>query len=192
MWSNSSSMGRIILFVIFIISVIAIVYFLRVLWKKFRRTVSDVVDKGSDLAIQQQEKWKQREKRKKLPKEIQNLIIQYEQLLESNNDLSASWLGALKPAYKSLGDIIHILSASPKKMNKVRKLFNTSIPSLDKFVATLKDNQKFMDDSETRKAEENIALISKDLQYYEKVLHQSRRFDFDVLMDVIKIRFKRD
>ncbi len=185
-------MGRILLFILFVISIIAIVYFLRVLWKKFRRTVSEVVEKGSDIATQQQEKWKQREKRKKLPSEIQKLIVQYEQLLELKDDLSQPWQEALQPAYNSLGDIVHILSVSPKKMNKVRHLFNTSLPALDKFVVTLKENQKFMDDAETQKVEQNIAVISKDLQQHEQVLHKSRRFDFDVLMDVIKIRLKRD
>ena len=185
-------MGRILLFISFVISIIAIVYFLRVFWKKFRRTVSDAVEKGSDIASQQQKKWKQRKQRKKLPNEIQQLIVQYEQLLESSDNLSHSWQKALQPAYDSLGDIVHILSTSPKKMNKVRNLFNTSLPALDKFVVTLKENQKFMDSAETQKAKENIAVISRDLQQHEQVLHKSRRFDFDVLMDVIKVRLKRD
>jgi len=185
-------MARLLFFILFIISIIAIVYFLRVLWKKFRQTITGVVEKGSDIATQQQEKWKRRERRKKLPREIQQLIVQYEQLLELNNDLSHTWQKALQPAYRSLGDIIHILSASPKKMNKVRNLFNTSLPALDKFVTTLKENQQFMNQEETQKVKENIALISKDLQQHEQILHKSRRFDFDVLMDVIKIRLKRD
>lgn len=185
-------MGRLLLFILFIISVIATVYFLRVLWRKFRRMLSDVVEKGSDIATQQQEKWKQREQRKKLPREIQALILQYEQLLELNDDLSDSWQEALQPIYNSLGDIVHILSASPKKINKVRHLFNTSLPAFDKFVVTLKENQKFMNNAETQKAKDNIAVISKDFQQHEQVLHRSRRFDFDVLMDVIKIRLKRD
>jgi len=184
-------MGRIILFIVFVISVIAIVYFLRIGWKKFRRALGDVVDKGSELATEQQEKWKQRERRKKLPEEIQVLIVQYEQLLESSDTLSGAWQEALQPVYTSLGDIVHILSAAPKKMNKVRGLFNTSMPALEKFVNTITTNQKFMDKAEKQKVQENIAVIAKDLQQHERVLHKSRRFDFDVIMDVIKIRLKR-
>ena len=185
-------MGRILVFISFVIIVITIVYFLRVLWKKFRLAVSNVLEKGSDMATQQQEKWKQRERRKKLPNDIQQLIVQYEQLLEENNNLLQPWQEALQPAYRSLGDIVHILSASPKKVNKVRNLFNTSLPALEAFIVTLKDNQRFMNSAETQKVKANIGVISKDLQQYEQVLHKSRRFDFDVLMDVIKVRLKRD
>lgn len=186
------TMGRILLIILFVISVIAIVYFLRVAWRAFRRTLSDVVEKGSDLATQQQEKWRVREQRKKLPQDIQTVIIQYEELLELNTSLLPRWQDALQPAYQSLGDIVHILSASPKKMNKVRALLNTSLPSLTTFVTTLTENQKFMDTVETQTVEKNIAVIQKDLKQHEAVLHKSRRFDFDVLMDVIKIRLKRD
>jgi type II secretory pathway pseudopilin PulG len=189
---NSTIMVRIILFVLFIISVIAIVFLLRFLWNKFTQAVTHVLEKGSDVALQQQEKWKLREKRKKLPDEIQKLIVQYETLLESNDDLSEPWQNAMRPVYKALGDIVHILTAAPKKMNKVRTLFSVSMPALEKFITTIKTDQKFMNDAETKKAQQNIDVIRKDLQQHELTLQKSRRFDFDVLMDVIKIRLKRD
>ena len=185
-------MSRIILFLIFIASVVAIVFLLRFLWNKFSGAVTHVIEKGSDVASLQQEKWKLREKRKKLPSEIQKLIVQYEELLESNDDLSKPWQDAMKPVYKALGDIVHVLTAAPKKVNKVRSLFSVSMPALEKFIATVKADQRFMNDTETQKAQENIDVIYKDLQQHELTLQKSRRFDFDVLMDVIKIRLKRD
>ncbi len=185
-------MSRIILFLIFIISVVAIVFLLRYLWSKFSGAVTHVIEKSSDVALEQQEKWKLREKRKKLPSEIQKLIVQYEELLESNDDLSEHWQSAMKPVYKALGDIVHILTAAPKKINKVRTLFSVSLPALEKFIATVKTDQKFMDEAETKKAQKNIDVIRKDLQQHELTLQKSRRFDFDVLMDVIKIRLKRN
>ncbi len=185
-------MSRIILFLIFIISVVAIVFLLRYLWNKFSGAVTHVIEKSSDMAMEQQEKWKLREKRKKLPNEIQKLIVKYEELLESNNELSEHWQGAMKPVYKILGDIVHILTAAPKKVNKVRTLLSVSLPALEKFIATLNADQTFMDEAETKKAQQNIDVIHKDLQQHELTLQKSRRFDFDVLMDVIKIRLKRD
>lgn len=185
-------MGRIILFIVFIISVVAIVFLLRMLWKKFAGAMSRVVEKGSDIALQQQEKWKQRNKRKKLPEEIQKLIVQYEALLESDDDLSKSWKEAMQPVYRSLGDIVHILTAAPKKRNKIRKLFSVSLPALEDFIATVKTNQKFMSEAEINKAQQSIDVIRGDLQQHELILQKSRRFDFDVIMDVIKVRLKRD
>ncbi len=185
-------MGRIILFIVFIISVVAIVFLLRMLWHKFAGVVTRVVEKGSDVALKQQEKWKQREKRKKLPEEIQKLIVQYEALLESDDGLSEVWRQAMQPVYHSLGDIVHILTAAPKKRNKVRKLFSVSMPALEDFIGTVKADQKFMSDIEINKAQQNIDVIREDLQQHELVLQKSRRFDFDVIMDVIKIRLKRD
>ena len=185
-------MSRIILFIIFIISVVAIVFLLRMLWSKFTGVVTHIVEKSSDIALKQQEKWRQREKRKKLPEEIQKLIVQYEALLESNNALSEGWRQAMQPVYRSLGDIVHILTAAPKKRNKVRRLFSVSMPALEDFIETVKADQKFMNDIEINKAQQNIDVIAEDLQQHEQVLQKSRRFDFDVIMDVIKIRLKRD
>jgi hypothetical protein len=184
-------MGRIILFVIFISSVVAIVFLLRMLWRKFAGAVIHAVEKGSNLALEQQERWRQRERRKKLPEEIQTLIVQYEAFLESDDDLSEFWQQWMKPVYQSLGDIVHILTATPKKVNKVRKLFSVSIPALDDFISTVKADQKCMTKIEISKAQQNIDVIREDLQQYERILEKSRRFDFDVLMDVIKIRLKR-
>lgn len=185
-------MGRIILLIIFIVSVFAIVFLLRMLWKRFAGAVTHVVEKGSDIALKQQERWKQREKRKKLPEDIQSLIVEYEALLEADEDLSASWQQAMKPIYQSLGDIVHILTAAPKKANKVRKLFSVSMPALDNFINTVKADQKFMSEAEISKAQKNIDVIREDLVQHERTLQKSRRFDFDVIMDVIKIRLKRD
>jgi hypothetical protein len=185
-------MGRLILFIVFIITVVAIVFLLRFIWNKFTQTVTDVIEKGSGVALQQQEKWKRREKRRKLPTEVQQLIVRYETLLESNDVLSASWKKSMQPVYKTLGDIVHILTAKPKKINKVRTLFSVSLPALEKFITTIKADQQFMNATETQKAQHNIDVLYNDLQQHEQVLQTSRRFDFDVIMDVIKIRLKRD
>ncbi len=185
-------MGRIILFLLFILSVVAIVFLLRMLWNKFTGALSHVVKKGSDIASQQQQKWKQREKRKKLPKEIQKLIKQYEILLEADSELSKFWQKEMQPVYQSLADIVHILIISPKKMNKIRQLFSVSMPALEDFINTIKADQKFMKTVEIDKAKQSLEVIYKDLQQHELTLQKSRRFDFDVIMDVIKIRLKRD
>jgi 2-polyprenyl-3-methyl-5-hydroxy-6-metoxy-1,4-benzoquinol methylase len=185
-------MGRLILLAIFIISIIAIVFLLRILWEKLTRTFSRVVKKSSNIVLQQQQKWQQREKRKKLPAEIQRLIVQYEALLETNNKLSAPWQAAMTPVYSTLGDIVHILTAAPKKIRKVRTLFSVSLPAVEKFLVTISSDQKFMDELETKKAQQNIAVIFNDLQQHERLLQKSRRFDFDVIMEVIKIRLKRN
>ena len=184
-------MGRIILLIVFIISVVAIVFLLRMLWRRFAGAVSHAVEKSSDLVSEQKKRWKQRERRKKLPEEIQTLIVKYEALLESDDDLSESWQQSMKPVYQSLGDIVHILTAAPRKANKVRKLFSVSMPALDNFISTVKADQTFMSKTEISKAQQNIDVIRDDLQQHERILQKSRRFDFDVIMDVIKIRLKR-
>lgn len=185
-------MSRILLFITFIVCIIAIVFLLRYLWRKFTSAVSQVLEKSSEAASEQKQKWKLREQRKRLPREIQNLILKYEELYEVNNALSDKWQASLVPVYDALRDIVHILSAAPKKRNKVRGLFSVSMPALEKFIETVKSDQQFMDEVEITKAQQNIAVITKDLLEHEAVLQKSRRFDFDVLMDVIKVRLKKD
>jgi len=185
-------MGRLILLALFISSVIAIVFLLRLLWEKLTCTVTHLAKKSSTIALRQQEKWKQREKRKKLPSKIQQLIVQYETLLEANKQLSPAWQTAMTPVYATLGDIVHVLTAAPKKITKIPTLFSVSLPALEKFIVTISNDQTFMNDTETKKAQQNIAVICNDLQQHERLLQKSRRFDFDVIMDVIKIRLKRN
>jgi vacuolar-type H+-ATPase subunit E/Vma4 len=185
-------MTRLLLLLVFVVSVIATVFLLRKLWNKLTHATTQAMQKGSDLVLQQKKKWQQREKRKKLPSELQQLIVQYEALLEANTTLTEPWQQALKPVYTTLGDIVRILTTAPKKRNKVRPLFSVSLPALEKFISTIEADQKFMDDTEIKKAHHNIDVIYKDLQQHENILQKARRFDFDVIMDVIKIRLKRD
>lgn len=184
-------MSRILLFIIFILCIIAVVFLLRSLWQKFTGAITQVLDKVSKVASEQKQKWKQREQRKKLSVEIQHLILTYEKLYELNDELSEKWQVSLVPVYAALRDIVHVLSAAPKKVNKVRGLFSVSMPALEKFIETVKTDQHFMDVEETKKAQQNIDVITKDLLEHERVLQRSRRLDFDVLMDVIKVRLKK-
>ena len=160
-------MTRLLLLLVFVVSVIATVFLLRKLWNKLSHLVTQTLQKGSDLALQQKKKWKQRKKRKKLPNELQQLIVKYEAFLESNSTLSEPWQQALQPVYTTLGDIVRILSTAPKKRNKVRPLFSVSLPALEKFINTIQAEQKLMNDTETEKARHNIDVIYNDLQQHE-------------------------
>jgi len=47
-----------------------------------------------------------------------------------------------------------------------------------------------MSSDEIEKARQNISVFKADLLNHQETLHKVRRFDFDVVMDVIKARLK--
>jgi hypothetical protein len=72
----------------------------------------------------------------------------------------------------------------------VRTFYNTSLPAYASFVAKLKTDHLHLDAEEKQKAIENITVFKDDFDRYDSNIQQARRFDFDVLMDVIKVRLK--
>ena len=76
------------------------------------------------------------------------------------------------------------------QLTSLRSFFIHSLDALKQFSQKLLSDHDKMSDSETARAQENIKVIYKDLLHHEKILHKKRKFEFDVLMDVIKARLK--
>ncbi|MGK0273089.1 MAG: hypothetical protein ACI88H_003766, partial [Cocleimonas sp.] len=121
------------------------------------------------------------------------------QSIETNiNKLPPIWQLKLLPLKQKsnslLNEISHHLitdeSFERSKLNSVRSFFNHSLDALNQFTQKLLSDHKSLSDAEIKRAKENIKLIYDDLLHHEKVLHKTRKFDFDVLMDVIKARLK--
>ena len=54
----------------------------------------------------------------------------------------------------------------------------------------MKTDHHHLDAEEKQKAIDNLTVFKDDFDRYDSHIQQARRFDFDVLMDVIKVRLK--
>ena len=159
-------------------------------YRKVRRGIGSAWDKSVEVANEQQERWKRREQIKSQPDYIQKAHKQSEQVETDCSELSVDWQDHLKPLNHSMQEILNITIGDEKRADKVRTFYNTSLPAYASFVAKLRSDSSHLDEQETEKAVANIAVFEKDFGRYLGQIQQARRFDFDVLMDVIKVRLK--
>jgi ABC-type nickel/cobalt efflux system permease component RcnA len=189
---------------VLILSVLIILIGAYIVYRKVRRGIEFTLEKSSEFASEQQQKWEAKEKQKKQPEILQKGLKTYAELHDNINHLPKSWQSSLEPLShiaKSILDEIEdevILEASestgvhsPKKLNTVRPFFNHSLKALLQLTQKIRTDYKAMDAEDTEKARQNITVIKADLLRHQRTLHKGRKMDFDVAMDVIKARLKK-
>ena len=183
-------MLRLTLILMVIIGVLILVGAAYLAYRKVRRGIGNAWDKGAELANEQQQRWKRREQMKSQPEYIQKAHKQSEQIETDTAELPEDWQSQLAPLNAEMQQILNITVGDEKRADKVRSFFNTSLPAYTSFVAKLKSDYAHLDEQETAKAAANIEVFEADFARYLGQIQQARRFDFDVLMDVIKVRLK--
>jgi len=168
------------------------------IYHKIKRSVKYTYDKSTEISSQFMDKWRSKEQRKKLPKIVQTGFDDYLIIENTINQLPPVWQLKLLPlkqkSNKLLLEISHHLTNDEAfertKLNSVRSFFNHSLDALKQFTQKLLSDHETLSDAESQRAKENIILIYNDLIHHEKILRKKRKFEFDVLMDVIKARLK--
>jgi len=183
-------MIRLTLFFGTVIGIIILLVIAYLIYRKIRRSVSNAWDKSAEVVSDQQERWKQREILKQQPDFIQKAHQQSEQVEQDTGELPPEWQALLAPLNTAMEDILTISIGDEKRAEKVRSFYNTSLPAYAAFVAKLKTDHLHLDAVEKQKAIDNLAVFKTDFERYDSRIQQARRFDFDVLMDVIKVRLK--
>jgi len=169
------------------------------IYRKIKRGVKYTYDKSAELSSEYLDKWRNLEQRKKLPTIVQNGLDDFQVIEKTIDKLPAIWQLKLIPLKQKseslLNEISHNLindeSFERSRFSSVRSFFNHSLDALKQLSLKLQSHHEALSDADSDKVKENIKLIYKDLLHHEKILHKSRKFDFDVLMEVIKARLKK-
>jgi len=172
------------------------VYFV---YRKLKRGVKFTYDKSTELSSEYLDKWRNQEQRKKLPSIVQIGFDNYQSIERSIDKLPPVWQLKLMPLKQKsshlLNEITHNLtedeSFERNGLNSIRSFFNHSLDALKQLTQKLESDHKSLSNADEERVRENIKLIYDDLLRHEKRLQKSRKFDFDVLMDVIKARVKK-
>ncbi len=187
------------LLILFLLSAI-IIWFV---YKKVKKGIGYTMEKGAEIASDQQQKWTKKEQQKRFPSILQKGFSDYDKIYNTTTSLPKEWELSVMPIVKTAKDILDELALEfegdgvqekinkeNKKLNSVRSFFIHSLDALLQFVEKLKSDHHKMIADEIEKARQNINVFKADLLRHQETLHKVRRFDFDVVMDVIKARLK--
>lgn len=183
-------MLRLTLILMVLIGLLILIVVGYVAYRKVRKGIGDTWDKGAELVNEQQERWKRREQVKSQPDYIQKAHKQSELIENDTHAMPDDWQARLTPLNTAMQEILTITMGDHKRADKARTFFNTSLPAYATFVAKLKSDYSHLDKQEIEKALSNITVFEHDFERYLGQIQQARRVDFDVLMDVIKVRLK--
>jgi len=185
--------------IIFFFSVI-VVWFI---YRKVKRGIGYTMKKGAEIASEQQQKWTEKEQRKKFPEILQKGFSDYEKIVNTTTSLPEEWQLSIMPIVNCAKDILDEVALEFKeenaksksnqenrKLNSIRGFFIHSLDALLQFVEKLSSDHHKMAENEVEKARQNINVFKADCLNHKETLHKVRRFDFDVVMDVIKARLK--
>ena len=181
-------MFRMMLLALTVFGFILLLYIAYLAYRKVRNGISTAWDKSVEVANDQQERWKRREQFKTLPEFLQKAHRQSEQVEEDTEQLPVEWRTLLDPLNQAMQHILSTTTNDTKRADSVRSFYNTSLPAYASFVAKLRTDHSQLAEDEIEKAKANIAVFKEDFARYDEGIQSARRFDFDVLMDVIKTR----
>ena len=175
-------------------------------YRKIKKIVSSTYKKSAELAAEKQQQWKDKGNRKQFPDMLQKGFETYDSIAQSVENLPEDWSIQLKPLTTQAKRILDELAfkvesiktekknAEERKsdiVNNMRTFFIHTLDALQQFAEKINQDNNHMSSDQITKAKENINVLAADLDHHQKILDKQRKFDFDVLMDVIKARLKK-
>ncbi|GAA0399241.1 hypothetical protein GCM10009133_05050 [Cocleimonas flava] len=176
-------------------------------YRKIKKVLVSTYKKSAELAAEKQQQWKDKENKKHLPEMLQKGFDTYAEIIQSTDKLPQEWSSQMQPLTSQAKQILDDLSfkvasikddkntnqVNAKKddlINNMRTFFIHTLDALQQFVDKIAQDAAHMTSEQQAKARENIQILAADLQHHQTILEKKRKFDFDVLMDVIKARLK--
>lgn len=126
-----------------------------------------------------------------LPTYMQQGMQQLSTAKKNVNDLPERWQLLLRPVVVKADEIGTIVLNNPKHGESVRRFFTVTLDAFEHFSAALLQDHQAMGRIEEEKAMQSIEIFRKDFLSYATKLDTKRRFDFQVLTDVIKHRLRK-
>jgi len=181
--------------VVLLILAITLALLVFFLYRKIKKGVKVTYRKGAEIATEQQQKWQQKEQRKKLPIIVQKGLQDFEKIKKTAEQLTPEWKNTINPLIEDCQEVLDGLLSeeiiSDSRVNSIRTFFNHTLDALKQFIEKINSDYGQMNKQEIEKARENITVLKTDIMHHQKIIHKKRKLDFDVLMDVIKARLKR-
>ncbi|MEE9304055.1 MAG: hypothetical protein V3U84_09730 [Thiotrichaceae bacterium] len=147
---------------------------------------------GQKFVNNQHEDWKKKQAKQKAEASIPDFLKQASQRLDnidqSAKQLTEKWQLLLNPVILDSHEMLQRGIAKPEQAHFSRNFFTVTLKALEGFTEALVDMNEGMQDQEEEKARQNIAVFMNDIYKYRAKFEARKRFDFHVMMEVIKQR----
>ena len=129
--------------------------------------------------------------RRDLPIYLQQGVERLARVKALSKNLPERWSLLLQPIIKRAEEISDIVLEQPKRGEGVRGFFTVTLDALENFVVSLSNDHGVMESVEEEKALQSLEVFEGDFIQYENRLNSKRRFDFQVMTEVIKQRLRK-
>jgi len=145
----------------------------------------------SDYVTKVQQDRKKARSLDELPVYIQQGMRRLAVVKQCSEGLPERWHLLLRPVIAKADGIGGVVLENPKYGEAIRRFFTVTLDAFEFFVEALLKDHSVMGRIEEEKAIQSIEVFRKDFLTYDAVLISKRRFDFQVLTDVIKHRLRK-
>lgn len=181
------------LFLLGLLALVSLIGLLLFIWLVFAivKWVRRLAAAGNDYVGQQRQDWERRQAEKELPDFLVAGIRRMEAIEQLSDKASNKWQLMLRPVVKQAQDVVDLGAARPEQAEMARSFFTVTLAAMEDFVQALADDHGLMQDAEEEKAKQSLEVLSGDIQKYKAKLESKRRFDLQVMMEVLKQRLNK-
>lgn len=176
--------GLIVFFSILVL-IISVVIVARI-WKWFGYNYQSLIN----YFTHRKQKHERSARNKLLPSFMKKGIAQFDHSLSLMSELSHDWQEQLVSIASRAEAVIEMSAQKKKQARQIRTFFTVSLPAFERLIMALQADANFMTDAEAEKVRLNIKILERDFTRHYEQISDSRKFDFDVVMESIKQRIK--
>lgn len=144
---------------------------------------------GKNFTHQQHQNWKTKQSEKNIPSYLREAKKRMDHIDRLNKQLTGKWQLLTSPLIKQSDDMLQLGITKPQQAEISRSFYTITLKATESFIEALVHMNEVMQDLEEEKARDNIEVLLKDTYKYRAKLESKKRFDFHVMMEVMKQRF---
>ena len=156
------------------------------------RWVKQLFSASSQFVNDQHKDWQAKQYDKEAEKNMPGFLVEGKKRLQHINQqsdlLNEKWQLLLRPVIDDSQFLLNTAIDKPEQAQAARSFFTVTLKTLDGFTEALVDMKGVMQNDEEEKAKQNIEVFMTDIYKYRAKIESKKRFDFHVMMEVIKQR----
>ncbi len=178
-----------------VVLVLVVITFSLVLVFATIRLIKKLFFTGRDYVGGQYQRWKMERAAKEAEKRVPDFLKQAGERLRHIDSqveqLHPKWQGRMQPLIREAKTLWQRSLVNPEQSDNIRSFFTVTLKALEGLTQALLDMQGVMQPAEAAKAQQNIERLMTDVYKYRARLESKKRFDFHVMMELIKQRLGR-
>ncbi|MEE9351647.1 MAG: hypothetical protein V3U78_05260 [Thiotrichaceae bacterium] len=145
-----------------------------------------------DFVNKQYGDWKAKKKTEQVEKSVPDFLrqgsLRLKHIDQYVNQLPEKWKLLLNPVIGDAHAMLAMGMSKPDQAQSARSFYTVTLKALEGFAETLVDMKMGMQEEEEEKARQSIEVFMNDIYKYRAKFESKKRFDFHVMMEVIKQR----